>query len=208
MYMANAPARRLRQAREKAGFKSAAEFARHCGTNIVTYQHHENGLRDMNPENAAAYAKFLNLPAGTLLFGERLHSVAAVRIFGTVEAHGSIEPTQKSGSPEQEIYMPDIDGLMALVVTAVDTQTRHDPGDTLFYEQLQPGRYDMADLDRVECVIKLEDGEVLLGRMLTNYEGQTTVMTFTGRTIHEARVFAASPIQVVRRHLPPRIANH
>jgi hypothetical protein len=205
--MASAPARRLRQARELAGFPSASAFARHCGIKTVTYQHHENGLRDITAENAALYSRFLGLPAGTLLFGERLHSAPTVRIFGYIGHGGEIEPLKQS-APAQETVVPEVDGLMALVVSGNDIGEKYSNGDVLFYQQLRPGRYDLTDLDNIECVIKLDDGVVLVGQMITDRGGQTTVTSFNGRTIREALVFAASPVEFVRRHLPARITNH
>jgi len=51
----------LKQAREKAGYKSAAEFARIHRFPDVTYRSHENGVRPLTVEAAKRYAPPLGL---------------------------------------------------------------------------------------------------------------------------------------------------
>ncbi|WP_162906867.1 LexA family protein [Algihabitans albus] len=63
-------AERLRQAREAAGYTSAAAFARAMGMLDATYRHHENGQRTPGPEQIRDYAKKLNVPYLWLLTGE------------------------------------------------------------------------------------------------------------------------------------------
>ncbi|MGP1255225.1 MAG: LexA family protein [Kiloniellales bacterium] len=63
-------AERLRQAREAAGYSSAASFARAMGMLDATYRHHENGQRLPGPEQIRDYAKKLNVSYLWLLTGE------------------------------------------------------------------------------------------------------------------------------------------
>lgn len=60
---------RLREARIKAGFKSAADFARRIGVPYGTYSGHENGNRGIKNEDASLYAKKLKIPLSWLMFG-------------------------------------------------------------------------------------------------------------------------------------------
>lgn len=57
-------------ARRRAGFRSAAAFARAYELSEVTYRSHENGQRGMNLEAAQRYARLLKVSPSWLLTGE------------------------------------------------------------------------------------------------------------------------------------------
>lgn len=66
------PHPRLRQARQAAGHRSAAPFARLVGIEEVTYRSYENGARSLTPAAAKKIAPALGDPSRTwlwLLFG-------------------------------------------------------------------------------------------------------------------------------------------
>lgn len=65
-----ARAARLRQAREAAGFPSAAAAARAIGAKEITYTSHENGQRGLRPGPAARYARKFKVSAAWLLTGQ------------------------------------------------------------------------------------------------------------------------------------------
>ncbi|MGB8601105.1 MAG: XRE family transcriptional regulator [Rhizomicrobium sp.] len=61
---------RLRVAREKAGYKSAAEALERFGWKQSTYLAHENGQNGIRPEKAKVYAEAFNVTVGWLLTGD------------------------------------------------------------------------------------------------------------------------------------------
>jgi phage repressor protein C with HTH and peptisase S24 domain len=63
-------AERLKQAREEAGFGSAAAFARATGAAEATYRSHENGTRDLTIAAAKRYARGLKRSWEWLMFGD------------------------------------------------------------------------------------------------------------------------------------------
>jgi phage repressor protein C with HTH and peptisase S24 domain len=63
-------AERLRQAREEAGFGSAAAFARAAHAAEATYRAHENGKRQLTIAAAKRYARLLERPWEWLMFGD------------------------------------------------------------------------------------------------------------------------------------------
>lgn len=63
-------AERLKQAREAAGFGSAAAFARAAGAAEATYRSHENGARDLTIAAAKRYARGLRRSWEWLMFGD------------------------------------------------------------------------------------------------------------------------------------------
>lgn len=65
------PPTRLRQAREAAGYKTAADFARAFDFELPAYRHHENGTRPRIPYEAAKkYAPLLGVTVAWLRYEE------------------------------------------------------------------------------------------------------------------------------------------
>lgn len=63
------PHERLQEARQKAGFQSAAEAAQRFGWGYSTYASHENGQRGLRLDAARRYAKAFNVSVSWLLSG-------------------------------------------------------------------------------------------------------------------------------------------
>lgn len=62
-------AKRLREARERAGYESARKAALTFGWGVSTYAAHENGQNSYNAEKAEMYAKAFKTRADWLMFG-------------------------------------------------------------------------------------------------------------------------------------------
>lgn len=61
---------RLKLARERAGYKSAAAAAEALGAHYGTYSGHENGSRGVKAQEARRYASFFKVPQAWLLLGD------------------------------------------------------------------------------------------------------------------------------------------
>jgi SOS-response transcriptional repressor LexA len=61
---------RLKQAREKAGYSSAASAADAMGVKPATYAQHENGLRGYPASKAERYGRFFRVAPEWLLYGK------------------------------------------------------------------------------------------------------------------------------------------
>jgi transcriptional regulator with XRE-family HTH domain len=70
---------RLRTAREKAGFSSAAEAASRFGWNYPTYAGHENGHRGIKADVLRIYARAFKVDVGWLVGGDPLRQPPPVR---------------------------------------------------------------------------------------------------------------------------------
>lgn len=81
-------ANRLKAAREKAGFSSAADAARAFGWTESAYRHHENGTRGFGADAAKKYGRAFKVKPGWLLALERVDS-----------------PTLKSASSEDALVV-------------------------------------------------------------------------------------------------------
>lgn len=78
VYMENtskkAIAARLKDARERAGFRSAKEFSKSKGLTGSTYGSHENGTRGLDLHVLGRYAKLLNVSTWWLATGEEVRA--------------------------------------------------------------------------------------------------------------------------------------
>lgn len=63
------PNQRLKDARIKAGYSSAAEAARAMSLSVGTYAGHENGSRGILPDAAEQYARKFGVTPEWILFG-------------------------------------------------------------------------------------------------------------------------------------------
>jgi transcriptional regulator with XRE-family HTH domain len=73
----NTPAARLRAAREHAGYRSAARFAREIDMPEVTYRAYENGTRTIQLDAVRAFADKLGVSWSWVLTGEDPPAFAA-----------------------------------------------------------------------------------------------------------------------------------
>jgi phage repressor protein C with HTH and peptisase S24 domain len=78
--MVTSPSDRLRSARAKAGYRSAAEAARARGWKEATYRHHENGTRGFGQDHAKAYARAFHVSASWLLGLEHAQEPDAIEV--------------------------------------------------------------------------------------------------------------------------------
>lgn len=91
--MGTVKSERLRAAREKAGYDSAADAARAFGWTESAYRHHENGTRSFGPDAAKKYARAFKVKPGWLLGLENIDSGPPPRSRGDdrLVVNGSVE---------------------------------------------------------------------------------------------------------------------
>lgn len=107
-------AERLRQARTKAGYKSASEAAEAFGWGVAGYRHHENGTRGFGADVARKYARAFRVKAGWLLVmdgiddGQPTDFKASEKLIvrGPVAAGVWREPTEDIGVMEIDTPPP------------------------------------------------------------------------------------------------------
>lgn len=141
--------RRLKAAREQAGFKSASEAARQIGANAVTYTAHENGGREYDRATAIFYGKKFGVDPGWLLFGDDLNlqrSLLEVDIAASHDNHGNdVEGAHRAdGSPSLDAFRDFIEtGLKIRYdrarIIPVQGDSMFDPADPNARGSLLPG---------------------------------------------------------------------
>lgn len=194
---------RLRRARMNAGFATAADFARHYGIKTTSYQHHENGHRDLTPDRAKLYAKFLKLPPGELLYGEQLRSLVDIPIVGSISSTGYIKAmSQTLEYDPPTAVLPDLTQLVGHRIEGNDLYPAYRDGDIVFHQKLIPGRFDLQDLHGLECVVETQAGDRMLRQVVGQPDGRATLIAYHAPPLLNQSLVAAAPIVIVKRNVP------
>jgi len=131
------PFERLKLAREKAGYATAADGARAMGVKEVTYYHHENGTNGLS-RSGARYAAFFRVSLDWLLEGRGQMQVAnpTIPLIGYVGAGAQVLPINEDRSDHVLEYLdpPKPDRLLALRVRGDSQYPRYHDGEILLVE--------------------------------------------------------------------------
>jgi hypothetical protein len=192
-----ASARRLREARINAGFKTVKDFARYIGVNYTTYYRHESGGVAINAENARFYADKLKVSPTEILYGNHLQLPTEVPIVGVIGAGGIIRMTtaglQAKTSPGRHR------ALCGLLVEGDDLYPAVRNGDKVYFAPLDPASFVLNDVQGEECVCQLQDGTMMLRVVTMQPDGLATLIAYTGRPLFNVDLAAASPVELVER---------
>jgi transcriptional regulator with XRE-family HTH domain len=205
-------ARRLLRARERAGWTSAASFADANGIKRATYHHHENGRREITRESATSYERLLNLPIGSLLYGENLQTRKPISIVATIGFAGKVTPVRESDLGSIETIIPNVSELVGCAVVGDDMLPWAHHGDQIFYRPLSTdsfARFDLEALHGLECQVRLADGSEMLRTVSVQADGRVTLIGFNASTppLLNQVIVAASPVEMVTRRLSDRLHN-
>jgi hypothetical protein len=165
--MSKAPARsesddasaRLRLARQRAGFASAAAAAAEFGWPEGAYRHHENGTRGLKLPTARRYAKAFAVSLNWLLDGTRDPASGApvARIVGQVGAGHEVR--SEPGDAWDSIEIPLGPDDQWLAVRGASQKPRYDDADLI---RPPSGRHPpSAGLYR-ECLVQTKDGRTYI----------------------------------------------
>jgi phage repressor protein C with HTH and peptisase S24 domain len=161
---------RLREARRAAGFTSARSAAIKHGWGVSTYAAHENGQNEFDAETAEKYARaFKKTSAAWLLTGEgpvARSTRRTAKLVGYVGAGGEAQLFSESQGDLDEVEMPPDapDSTVAVQVRGDSMYPLAEDGWLVYYDQIP--RPPTDDLLGKLCVLGLEDGRVLLKRLM------------------------------------------
>lgn len=127
---------RLKQARIKARYRSAAAAAKKLGMPTSTYASHENGQTEPSAADIRRYAKVFKASAVWILF--KLGPMEArniVPLMGFIGAGGDIDPEFEQVPPEGlediELPFPVSDDAIAFRVRGASMRPKYGPGDVV-----------------------------------------------------------------------------
>lgn len=185
---------RLRDARKKAGYKSASEAARHFGWTDSTYRHHENGTRGIKRDEMKKYSSAYRVPIDWLLFG-RTAGAAVIPVLGDVGPGGIVREASREQPVEMVEGPPDMRKDAAAIKIMGDSMyPRYLDGDILVYKQ----NSSFIEASGRECLVELSDGTKMLRIMHMN-NGVVTLDGINTPPLHDASVAWVAPISWVKR---------
>jgi hypothetical protein len=166
--MAEMPHDRLKKARERAGFESAAAFARadarDIGISESGYRHLENGTRPLRIHHAKRFAKLLGAPVTWLwlLEGERADNAPMAEVVGYVGAGETVFPMDDAAAFEPLPAPPGLHEPVAAIVRGESMLPVYREGDILFFERRERVEEDVVGRD---CMVQIVDGPRQLKRV-------------------------------------------
>lgn len=191
---------RLKWARQKAGYASAAGAARAIGVSVPSYNHHENGTRGFKQDRAARYAKFFKVDLSWLLTGQgQPNRRFSVPVLGYVGAGAEVISHDDHGSGELDrVELPMAKAEVAALVVRGDSMwPAYADNDLIFYdrEPLSP-----RECIGRESVIRLSDGRTFV-KVLTkgSQPGRFTLISYNAPPLVDLEVDWAVPVRWVER---------
>jgi len=190
------PHDRLRQAREAAGFATAADAARRFGWPAVTYRHHENGTRGFKRDAAIRYARAFRVSPEWLLFGTGGPEKKGIPLVGYVGAGSEVFPFDDGGALDEIAPPPGVGpDAVAVKVKGNSMWPRYSEGDVLIYE----GHLTPDDANGRECIVALEDGRKFVKNLRRNPDGTFDLESWNHPPIRSVVIEWAAEIQWVKR---------
>lgn len=185
---------RLKEARERAGYRSASEAARHFGWKDSTYRHHENGTRGIKPPDMQQYSRAYRVPMDWLVLGKK-PGTSIIPLVGDVGPGGVVQLSRETGNVEGIQGPPDLkNGAEALRVKGDSMYPRYFEGDIIVYKQPVPA----GEANGHECVVQLQDGQRLI-RILHMHNGMVSLDGINTPPLIDAAISWVAPVAWVKR---------
>lgn len=198
-------AARLRQARERAGFKSPTEAARAFGWVIPTYLSHENGTRGFPVQRAMQYARAFRVNPAWLITGAGdMVKRGSSQVVGYVGAGEQVFPMDdhELGAGLEEVELPPGlvgEGYVALRIRGSSMRPLRNNW-VIFYKREQDGVPDYALNDL--CVVKLTDGRMYVKELRRGYTpGRFNLESWSAaeEPLIDQEVAWAAPVEAISR---------
>ncbi len=195
------PSERLKQARQEAGFATAAEGAARAGVKYYTYVQHENGIRGVPVDKAAVYARAFGVEPQWLLYGRGgkggRRPIPVVGYVGAAtEFFGFDDHAHGSGLDEIDAPPGVAEGAVAVIVRGDSGYPAIRDGMILIYWNKHD---DPEALVGEDCFVRLGDGRTLVKILERgSTAGLWTLASINASTppIRDVEIAWAAPIEV------------
>lgn len=159
-------AKRLRAAREKAGYASAADAARAFGWTESAYRHHENATRGFGLDHARTYGRAFKVKPGWLLCMEGVDDtpVEVTQTEGKLIVEGAVEAGVWREPADYRVKRMEIDipppvpdrKRFGLIVEGLSMNVHYEPGTVLdcisiFKNGVRPETGDHVIVERIKA---------------------------------------------------------
>ncbi len=200
--MFDSQAERLQWARKRAGYESAAAFARAKNLNEVTYRAHESGNRGIPASRAFDYARALKVGASWILYGEgSVDRAPSIQVLGALKDDGYVEIYDKTR--DKRFFGPgelDVVNAVAIDVRTLTYYPSYYHGDVLF------GLWQTRNIKPVSAlegptdnIIMFSDQTVCLGKLLHLDGAQSPIVQIQNHNgLVSKKVVQAAPVLWIR----------
>lgn len=191
---------RLRMARSKAGFKTAADAIKRFGWKETTYRSHENGQTPVPTEEAALYGRAYKVSPAWILTGEgRMEAQNLVKLMGRIGAGGMIDPEYEQipegGLDEIELPFPAGMDAVAFEVSGTSMLPKYEDG-TLVVCSTGPRSPD--DFLNVEVAVRTARGQRYLKKLRPgSRRGLYNLESFNDALIEDVKIAWVGEILVI-----------
>ncbi len=187
---------RLKLARERAGYKDAAEAARRFGWPEGTYRGHENGSRNFTKKGAERYARAFRVSPEWLFLGIGDDGKKPVPLVGFVGAGAEVFAVDDGGALDEVDPPPGVGpNAVAVRVRGDSMYPRYLDGDILIYDEHTP----IANANGQECVVALPDGRRFVKIVRRQPDGYVTLESWNAPPMHNLAPDWVANIQWVKR---------
>ena len=205
--------RRLREARKKAGFSSAADAALALGISYPTYAAHENGTRGIGRETQQLYAKRFHFSLDYLINGKE-DTNYSVPLMGYIGAGAEIMPdfeqVPSDGLERIEIPFPLPADMVAFAVKGDSMLPVYKDGYIIIVYRDQ--RKSIESFYGQEAAVRTSDGKRFIKTILRGADG-VNLFSWNAAPIENVKlewigeIFAVLPRQpsFLKKSLPNRL---
>lgn len=191
---------RLRQLREKAGFKTLKEAADRYGVGYETYKKAAKDTnRPLRPDDIERVARWHKVTAGWLMFGEGPPTgFDTVEIMGEIRAGQAIVPFDDERYEPISISLGDTSGAAFIVSGNSMFPLAHDR-DIIFVGRERKGK-DVKTLIGHECAITLQDSSRLFKVLERgSKDGYYDLHSYNAEPLRDAEVHSAGRFLGLKR---------
>ncbi len=195
-------AARLKQARLRAGFRTASDFIRHFGLKESVYNSHESGRRGIPLDTLRRYAGVLKTPYSWLILGEGYEEPMTVEVVGYVGAGAEIRPIDDHplGAGIETVEAPpnvEPSSVVAVRIRGDSMYPAYNDGDVIYY---QKHAAELQDCYNRDCVVKLLDGPTMVKRVERGSgPDRVTLISHNAPPITDMRVEWISRVEWVKK---------
>ena len=187
---------RLKLARERANFTSAADAARRFSWTLSTYRAAENGSRNITRDMAVEYARAFRVPPEWLLYGRGEPETKQVPLVGYVGAGAEVFAIDDGGALDEIEPPPGVGpSAVAVCVKGDSMYPRYMSGDVLIYDEHTP----IGKANGQECVVALPDGRRFVKIVRLQPNGMVSLESWNAPPMHDLEPDWVANIQWVKR---------